>query len=146
MTYVKLVCPSWVWFFILMGSVISHVLSPGTAITLLHKEEAHHFKELIRKTGREKIAKFRVKDDELHPLIPGYQDSLTRLQDVLAQEHQKQKQPREKAQVLKYLQQQIKDNLISTGKDLQWSASSFNKKSWASDWVSNQREHGVDWD
>lgn len=88
-------------------------LQPGTAFTLLHGEEAHHFKELIRKTGREKIAKFRVKDDDLHPLIPEYQESLGKLQEVLAQEHQKQSQSRGNEKVLRFLQQQIKDNLMN---------------------------------
>ena len=92
--------------------------STGTAITLLHSEEVHHFKELIRKTGREKLAKYRVKDDDLHPLIPEYQESLEKLQEVLKLDHQRRSQYKGHDKTLKFLQQQLKGNLTYSSVDV----------------------------
>lgn len=84
---------------------------PGTAITLLHSEEVHHFRELIKKTGREKIPKYNIKEDKLQSMVDKYQETLERLQDAVKLESQKKSQPRGKQQITKLLQEQLMNNL-----------------------------------
>ena len=84
---------------------------PGTAITLLHSEEVHHFRELIKKTGREKIPKYNIKEDKLQSMVDKYQETLARLQDAVKLENQKKSQPRGKQQITKLLQEQLMNNL-----------------------------------
>ena len=84
---------------------------PGTAITLLHSEEVHHFRELIKKTGREKIPKYNIKEDKLQSMVDKYQEALARLQDTVKLESQKKSQPRGKQQITKLLQEQLMNNL-----------------------------------
>ena len=84
---------------------------PGTAITLLHSEEVHHFRELIKKTGREKIPKYNIKEDKLQSMVDKYQETLARLQDTVKLESQKKSQPRGKQQITKLLQEQLMNNL-----------------------------------
>ena len=84
---------------------------PGTAITLLHSEEVHHFRELIKKTGREKIPKYNIKEDKLQSMVDKYQETLARLQDAVKLESQKKSQPRGKQQITKLLQEQLTNNL-----------------------------------
>ncbi|KAL9965510.1 hypothetical protein ACROYT_G029316 [Oculina patagonica] len=84
----------------------------GTAITLLHSDEVHHFKELIQKTGREKIPKYNIKEDKLQSMVESYQDTLERLQDAVKLESQKKSQQRGKYDVIKLLQEQLMSNLL----------------------------------
>lgn len=84
----------------------------GTAITLLHGDEVHHFKELIQKTGREKIAKYNIKEDKLQSMVEKYQDTLERLQDAVKLESQKKSQQKGKHEVIKLLQTQLISNVL----------------------------------
>ena len=84
----------------------------GTAITLLHSDEVHHFKELIQKTGREKIAKFNIKEDKLQSMVEKYQDTLEKLQDTVKLESQKKSQHKGKHEVMKLLQEQFMSNVL----------------------------------
>lgn len=79
----------------------------GTAITLLHSDEVHHFKELIQKTGREKIAKYNIKDEKLQSMVEKYQDTLERLQDAVKLESQKKSQQKGRHEIIKLLQEQL---------------------------------------
>lgn len=83
----------------------------GTAITLLHSEEVHHFKEVIQKTGREKIAKYNIKEDKLQPMVEQYQDTLERLQEAVQTENQKKTQQKGKRDVVKLLAEQFMTNV-----------------------------------
>ena len=106
------------WLFVLTGKFLFHFIVyfvslclPGTAITLLHSEEVHHFRELIKKTGREKIPKYNIKEDKLQSMVDKYQETLARLQDAVKLESQKKSQPRGKQQITKLLQEQLMNNL-----------------------------------
>ena len=83
----------------------------GTAITLLHSDEVFHFKELIQKTGREKIPKYNIKEDKLQSMVDKYQETLTQLQDAVKLEGQKKTPQKGKQQVIKLLQEQFMSNL-----------------------------------
>ena len=83
----------------------------GTAFTLLHSEEVHHFKEVIQKTGREKIAKYNIKEDKLQSMVEKYQDTLGRLQEAVQMENQKKTQQKGKQDVVKLLQEQFMSNV-----------------------------------
>lgn len=83
----------------------------GTAITLLHSEEVHHFKEVIQKTGREKIAKYNIKEDKLQPMAEKYQDILERLQEAVQMENQKKRPQKGKQDIVKLLQEQFLTNV-----------------------------------
>jgi len=86
----------------------------GTAYTLLHSEHVHHFKELIQKTGREKIPKHAVKDKELQPLMDKYQATLEKLEEAVKREKQTSQQgSRLKGQeeIEKCLKQQLMKNI-----------------------------------
>jgi hypothetical protein len=84
----------------------------GTAFTLLHSEQVHHFKELIQKTGRDKIQKQTIKDEELQPLVEKYQSTLEKLEETVKNERQDHGH-RNKGQeeVEKYLKQQLMENI-----------------------------------
>ena len=97
--------------FIQLHCVFVSLCLPGTAITLLHSEEVHHFRELIKKTGREKIPKYNIKEDKLQSMVDKYQETLARLQDAVKLESQKKSQPRGKQQITKLLQEQLMNNL-----------------------------------
>ena len=84
----------------------------GTAITLLHSDEVFHFKELIQKTGREKIPKYNIKEDKLQSMVDKYQETLTQLQDAVKLEGQKKTSQKGKQQVMKLLQEQLMSNLL----------------------------------
>ena len=88
------------------------LISLGTAITLLHSDEVHHFKELIQKTGREKIAKYNIKDDKLQSLVEKYQDTLERLQDAVKLESQKKSQQKGRHEIINLLQEQFMSNVL----------------------------------
>ncbi|KAK3717693.1 hypothetical protein QZH41_017396 [Actinostola sp. cb2023] len=86
----------------------------GTAYTLLHSEHVHHFKELIQKTGREKIPKHAVKDKELQPLMDKYRATLEKLEEAVKREKQTSQQgSRLKGQeeIEKCLKQQLMKNI-----------------------------------
>ena len=83
----------------------------GTAITLLHSEEVHHFKEVIQKTGREKIAKYNIKEDKLQSMAEKYQGTLERLQEAVQMENQKKRQQKGKQDIVKLLQEQFLTNV-----------------------------------
>ena len=84
----------------------------GTAITLLHSDEVHHFKELIQKTGREKIAKYNIKDENLQTMVEKYQNTLERLQDAVKLESQKKNQQKGRHEIIKLLQEQLISNVL----------------------------------
>ncbi|KAJ7333122.1 ATP-dependent RNA helicase ddx51 [Desmophyllum pertusum] len=84
----------------------------GTAITLLHSDEVHHFKELIQKTGREKIAKYNIKEEKLQLMEEKYQDTLGQLQDAVKLESQKKSQQKGRHEVIKLLQEQFMNNVL----------------------------------
>lgn len=67
--------------------ILFHFLS-GTAYTLLYSEQVHHFKELIQKTGREKIPKYAIKDAELQPLVERYERALEQLEERVKSDKQ----------------------------------------------------------
>lgn len=84
----------------------------GTSITLLHSDEVHHFKELIQKTGRKKIAKYNIKDEKLQSLVETYQDTLERLQDAVKVEGQKKSPQKGRHEIIKLLQEQLMSNVL----------------------------------
>ena len=88
------------------------LLSLGTAITLLHSDEVYHFKELIQKTGREKIPKYNIKDDKLHTMVDKYQKTLAELQDVVKVESHRKMPQKGKQHVVKFLQEQFMNNRL----------------------------------
>ncbi|GJJ73879.1 ATP-dependent RNA helicase DDX51/DBP6 [Entomortierella parvispora] len=56
----------------------------GTAYSLVEMQEARHFKEMISKAGHwEKIARIKVKDQEVKDLVPAYKVALEGLKEVL---------------------------------------------------------------
>lgn len=87
-------------------------ISLGTAITLLHSDEVHHFKELIQKTSHEKIAKYNIKDEKLQSMVEKYQDTLERLQDAVKLESQKKSQQKGRHEIIKLLQEQLMRNVL----------------------------------
>lgn len=87
-------------------------ISLGTAITLLHSDEVHHFKELIQKTGREKIAKYNIKDEKLQSMVEKYQDTLERLRDAVKLESQKKSQQKGRHEIIKLLEEQLMSNVL----------------------------------
>ena len=89
-------------------------ISLGTAITLLHSDEVHHFKELIQKTGREKIAKYNIKDEKLQSMVEKYQDTLERLQDAVKLESQRKSQQKGRHEIIKLLQEQLMRNVLQS--------------------------------
>lgn len=89
----------------------------GTAITLLHREEVYHFKEMIQKTGRKKIPNFNIKQDKLKSMVGKYQEALTQLQDAVKIENQKEPTQKGKRQVVKLLQEQLMKNMLQGNSD-----------------------------
>lgn len=87
-------------------------ISSGTAITLLHSDEVHHFKKLIQKTGREKIAKYNIKDEKLQSMVETYQVTLERLQDAVKLEGQKKSPQKGRHEIIKLLQEQLMSNVL----------------------------------
>lgn len=87
-------------------------ISSGTAITLLHSDEVYHFKELIQKTGREKIAKYNIKDEKLQSMVETYQVTLERLQDAVKLEGQKKSPQKGRHEIIKLLQEQLMSNVL----------------------------------
>jgi len=56
----------------------------GTAYSLVEMQEARHFKEMISKAGHwDKIARIKVKDQEVKDLVPAYKVALDGLKEVL---------------------------------------------------------------
>lgn len=72
----------------------------------------HHFKELIQKTGREKIAKYNIKDEKLQAMVETYQDTLERLQDAVKLEGQKKSPQKGRHEIIKLLQEQLMSNVL----------------------------------
>ena len=72
----------------------------------------HHFKELIRKTGREKIAKYNIKDEKLQSMVETYQVTLERLQDAVKLEGQKKSPQKGRHDIIKLLQEQLMSNVL----------------------------------
>ena len=103
-------------YIILYFFIVVIPLLLGTAITLLHSEEVHHFKELIQKSGREKIPKYIIKEGNLQSMVDKYQETLAQLQDAVKLEGQKKSQQKGKAQVVKLLQEQLLNNLLQKTK------------------------------
>jgi len=87
-------------------------ISSGTSITLLHSDEVHHFKELIQKTGRERITKYNIKDEKLQSMVETYQDTLERLQDAVKLEGQKKSPQKGRHEIIKLLQEQLMSNVL----------------------------------
>ncbi|XP_031573601.1 ATP-dependent RNA helicase DDX51-like [Actinia tenebrosa] len=85
----------------------------GTAFTLLHNDQVHHFKELIQKTGRDKIPKQTFKDEEIQPLVEKYQNALKKLEETVKNEKQEQggHKTRGQDEAEKYLQEQLLANI-----------------------------------
>ncbi|KAF8917314.1 ATP-dependent RNA helicase dbp6, partial [Dissophora ornata] len=56
----------------------------GTAYSLVEMQEARHFKEMVSKAGHwEKIARVKVKEQEVKNLVPGYTKALAGLKEAL---------------------------------------------------------------
>lgn len=56
---------------------------PGMAVTLLEKKEVFHFKQMLKKGGKEGIKEMKLKNADLKPFVASVQKALVHLPEVL---------------------------------------------------------------